>query len=62
MQEPMKARSGKFNGLIYVLNINVFDDCVNFTTVEEVDCLEYSYDLQIVCPKRSLRPFNRLIT
>ena len=36
------------NGLIYVLNINVSDDGVNFTTAEEVDWLEYTQELQTI--------------
>ncbi len=41
-------QDGNLNGMPYVLNINVSDDGVNFTTVEEVDWLEYSYDLQTI--------------
>ncbi|MBQ2725470.1 MAG: discoidin domain-containing protein, partial [Clostridia bacterium] len=41
-------QDGNLNGLPYVLNINVSDDGVNFTTVEEVDWLEYTYDLQTI--------------
>lgn len=41
-------QDSNLNGLPYALNINVSDDGVNFTTVEEVDWLEYTYDLQTV--------------
>lgn len=41
-------QDGNLNGMPYVLNINVSDDGVNFTTVEEVDWLEYSYELQTI--------------
>ena len=41
-------QDGTLNGLPYALNINVSDDGVNFTTVEEVDWLEYTYDLQTI--------------
>ncbi len=36
------------NGLIYVVNIKVSDDGVNFTTAEEVDWLEYTQELQTI--------------
>ena len=41
-------QDGNLNGLPYVLNINVSDDGENFRTVEEVDWLEYTYDLQTI--------------
>ena len=41
-------QDGNLNGLPYVLDINVSDDGENFRTVEEVDWLEYSYDLQTI--------------
>jgi len=44
----LPRQDSNLNGLIYIVNINVSLDGVNFTTAEEVDWLEYTQELQTI--------------
>lgn len=44
----LPRQDSNLNGLIYWFNINVSTDGENYTTAQEVDWFEYTYDLQTV--------------